>query len=686
MGLARSPKGARGRSGTRTALWVSCIVAAGVASGPRFETAHATPLLAGVGPDAWLDRLQHEDPRVRRDAAWMLGRYASAATASRALSNAVSARLQDRLRRERDEGVQRAILWGLSRYSSADVDASLREAAAAESNLPVAVRAGALRALVSHAADPQSLVPWLLRSSWTGVIGTSGDLVQDAAVRALSELPHDVFATALAQSREASLGGVGALRAIGRRGDPRWARPLLDALTPGRPGRSLAKTLAALDAVARLRCVEAAGAVVAVASSGEDVAARRAAVRALASLGGGFDVSVLRSFVAEPSLREVAIEALGALGDRASVTVIVGALDAPWSGDRRVAAESLGALGDPDAIAPLVARAHRELDVEARGAMWRAVARIGGAAAARALSVDDPQARWAHAELLSRDAVEVSATARAEEPAAALVSALSGTSIAPRWSTDADQRVSMALALGHTRGGDEARATSLEGALARESDEGVRSSIVLALGRLAGDGGAQRHARALACDVLLSLVERERDAPSIAGAIALAQLGELRVEAARDLAVRIVAAEPADPLVRRVAIYAAGRLRARGARLAVERALAVDADDGVRGAAAFALAAMVGVAADGALAAAAAVASSDALIDQIAAARAAARADVTEAAPGGAVVRASSAPPRSIWYVERLDGGLAFGVATQDGEVWIEGGSSLEEATLNRAR
>lgn len=687
MGLARSLKGARGRSGTRAALWVSCILAAGIASGRPFECAHATPLLAGIGPDAWLERLQHEDPRVRRDAAWMLGRYASATAASRALSSTVTARLGDRLRRERDEGVQRAIVYGLSRYASADVDASLREAAGAESNLPVAVRAAALRALVSHAPDPQPLVPWLLRGSWAGVIGASGDLAQDAAVRALSELSHDVFARALAQSREASLGGVGALRAIGRRGDPRWARPLLEAITPGRPGRSLAKTLAALDAIARLRCVEAAEAVVAVATRGEDLAARRAAVRTLASLGGSFDVSALRSLVAEPSLREVAIEALGALGDRGSMAAIVAVLDAPWSGDRRVAAESLGALGDPEAIAPLVARARREPDVEARGAMWRAVARIGGARAARALAVDDPLARWALAELLLREGGEAGSVHRTEDPSGALVAALEGAAPAMSWPPDdADGRVSLALSMGHARGDDEARATSLDGALARESDEGVRSAIALALGRLAGDSGAALRAREVACDALLSLVERERGALSTAGAIALSQLGELRVEAARDIVAGLVASEPADPVARRVAIFAAGRLRVRGVRLPMERALAVDADDGVRGAAAFALAAVVGVEADGALASASAVASSDALLEQIAAARAASRADVTEAPRGVAVVRASSATPRSIWRVDRADGGLAFGVATADGEVWIEGGSSLDEATLETVR
>ncbi len=616
----------------------------------------------------------------------MLGRHASAASSSRVLAATVAARLQDRLRRERDEGVQRAIVYALSRYASPDVDASLREAAGAESGLPVAVRASALRALSTRAAEPLALVPSLLRASWTSVYGAPGDIAQDAAVRALSELPHNAFATALAQSREASVGGVGALRAVGRRGDPRWARPLLDALVQNRPGRSLAKTLAALDALARLRCVEAAEAVLAVAVSAEDLSVRRAAVRALASLGGGFDAAALRSFVAEPSLRDVAVETLGALGDHASTAVIVPLLDAPWSGDRRAAAEALGALADPESIPSILARARREPDVEARRAMWRAVARIGGPGAARALAVDDPQARWALAELLSHGGDFV-ASPRTDDPSGALVAALSGEPWPSAWSADdADERVSQALAAGHARGDDEARAASLEGALARESEEGVRAAIALALGRLAGDGAASLRAREVACDALLGLVDRERDAPSIAAVIALAQLGELRVEAARGLVARVVSSELSDPLARRAAIWAAGRLRVRGARLAVERALAVDPDDGVRGAAAFALAAIAGVDADASLAAASAVAPTDALIDQIAAARVAARADVTDAPRGVEVVRASSARPRSIWRVGVADGGLAFGVATADGEVWIEGASSFEAAALERVR
>jgi HEAT repeat protein len=686
MGLARSPKGARGRLAARFAL---CLVGAAtslLATWATLNGAGATPLVADVGFDGWLDRLQNTDVRVRRDAAWMIGRQAHFAAASRGLVASITARLQDRLRRERDEGVQRAIVYALSRYAAPDVDAALRDVASADSGLPVAVRAAALRARVSRADDPQSLVPWLLRASWTGVFGAPGDLAHSAAVRALAELPHEAFATAMARSREASTGAVGALRAIGLRGDPRWGRALLEALTPGQAPRSSPKMLAAIEAVATLHCVEAAEALAVIASHHDDLTVRRAAVRALASLGGGFELSGLRALVADAALREVALEALGTLGDRGALPVVLPLVDAPWSGDRRAAAEALGALGDRTAVPRLAARARTEPDADARRAMWRAVAHLGGDEAVSALSHDDPLARWALSELLLTGGRSEASHVVAEDASGALLEAISGAPVSTRWPVDPDARVARALALGHGRGDEASRVTALDDALAIEADEGVRVAIVLALGSLANDGAATQRARGAACDVLLSLVEREQREMTLAAVVALTRLSSAGVASAGALALRIAASEPSDALLRRASIDALGRLRARGGRLAVERALMVDPDDAVRGAAAFALASIEGRDAVGVLRTAASVAASETLLDQIETARLRALSDDGAAPRWASVLRAGGAPARSVWCVSLPDGGLAFGVATGDGEVWIEGAPDLEGVSLARVR
>ncbi len=65
-------------------------------------------------------------------------------------------------------------------------------------------------------------------------------------------------------------------------------------------------------------------------------------------------------------------------------------------------------------------------------------------------------------------------------------------------------------------------------------------------------------------------------------------------------------------------------------------------------------------------------------------ARGLARSGGGEGFTGSRVVRAGSVVPRSVWCLTLPDGGLAFGVATGDGELWIEGAPSYDEAELAR--
>jgi len=151
------------------------------------------------------------------------------------------------------------------------------------------------------------------------------------------------------------------------------------------------------------------------------------------------------------------------------------------------------------------------------------------------------------------------------------------------------------------------------------------------------------------------------------------------VAAAGPVVLRVVVAEHPMPLVRRAALHAAGRLGLRGARWVASRALASDPDDGVRGAAAVALMALSGAAAEPYLRAVSCAAGSAGLIDQIAAAPGAV------GFRGTGSVRASGAEPGSVWTLALPDGGVAFGVATDDGELWVRGAPEAGDGELSRA-
>ncbi len=640
----------------------------------------ADPWRPWATQESWGPRIQHPDPAVRRAALWALSLrdLPRGGAAGARLVTQVAAVAQ----RDRDPGAAAAAVFVLAQAGSAEARAALRELAGAP-GAPVAVRAGALRAY-SLTGDVAA-ASGLLTASRAGTLPLEGDALVAVAERTLADLPDAAFGAQVRAANPAvgtSAGRAGVLRAIGLRGDPRWAPALADALRVTRRNSAGLTALAALDAVARLRLAELAEPVVALARGDGDPAVRRAAVRTLGALGGAFDPAVVRALLDEPATREPALEALGSLGDAGSIAAVAALLDAPWAGDRRAAAEALAAIGSPAAVAPLAARAEREDDVDVRRALWRAIARVGGGDARDALArADDPAARWALAELLAREpSLHAPSGVGGEDASGLALAALAG---APRAdalaSPSAGRRAAAALALGLAPSADVARVDALGGALARESHEGARVALVLALADVAGHEGASRAARGAASGLLLGLVEREGDAPSLAGVAALSSLGSLRVAAARPAAARAVAAGHASALVRRVALRAAGQLGARGARWVAARALVSDPDAGVRGAAAVALRALLGGEAEPYLRAASLASGSPELIDRIAGAAGAV------GFRGGASVRASGAEPGSVWALALPDGGVAFGVAADDGELWVRGAPEAGEGELARA-
>jgi len=628
----------------------------------------ADPWRPWAAQDSLSVRLQHPDAAVRRAALWALSLRSfvhGSATAARLATQVASVAWRDR-----DLGAASAAVFVLSRMGTPEARASLREIAAAP-GVPLTVRAAALRSFVL--SGELSSAMGLLAVLRAGTLPLEGDGLVAVAERTLADLPDASFAVLVRESNPVqgvSVGRAGVLRAIGFRGDPRWGPVLGEVLRETRHRSAGTLALAALSSVVRLRFVELADAVVALAREDADPTVRRAATRALGALGGGFDPAVLRALLDDPTTREPALEALGALGDMGSISAVVRQLDASWSGDRRAAAEALGAMGAPAAIAPLVARAEREEDLEVRRALWRALAHIGGREARDALArVDDPLARWALVELLARESsLGAPERLQGDDPPSLLLAGLAGAlRVEALGAVSPGRRATVSLALGLAPSGDLARVERLGVALAREAHEGVRVAIVQALAELAGREDTDRDARTAAWGMLLELVEREGIELSLAGTAALSALGVLRVAAARPAVLRVVTADVSSSLVRRVALCAAGRLGVRGARLVAARALVSDPDDDVRCAAAVALRAILGEEAEAYLRAASQASGSLAVIDRIAMAAS------VLGFRGEGSVRASGAEPGSVWTVTLPDGCVAFGVATEDGELWVRG-------------
>jgi HEAT repeat protein len=551
-------------------------------------------------------------------------------------------------------------------------DAALRDIAftrEATGALPAIVRLSALR-LRAGRLDPTDAL-MALADNAQPPSSLPGDDTTLLAARALAALPHVAFARALSmlqQNGQPQL-RVGVLRAIGLRGDPRWAHLILTTLRATRAVSTDAR-IAAIDAAARLRLVEASDALIELARTPDgNVAVRRAAVRSLGALGGAFDPLQLRVLTADPATRGAALDALGALGDHDALLVVRALLDAPWAADRLAAAETLARLGHRDAIVPLRARLSIEDDRDVRRALWRALAQLG---ALDTLTHDDPLARWALAEALLRD---TNASAPVFDPSRAapdlIIRALVAHTVDLTHcrSDHADTRVACAMALGYG-GSDAARRVDVLLDLAtRDNDDGVRVAAVVSLERLAAHAHTSDETRGAACNALVGIFVRAPHLDTPESIAALSSIAALRIAVVRDEAARALSTAT-SPLARRVALYAVASLRATGAAITVERILATDEDAAVRGAAAHALAALYGRAADDMLATAAATANTVHLADQIARARSLAE-RASDGAEGDAVFRAGGAAPRSLWTLTRPDGRVLFAVAAGDGELFI---------------
>ncbi len=633
----------------------------------------ARPALAipGFGrlPDAWSVRLRHPDPVVRRGAAWLLGRYPPSPL--RPQDDAVARDLGELLVRETDLPTSLAAVATLGTRVYPHSVEMLRTVVTAprENAARPEVQAAALQALGSL-GDELGLHA-LLQAGATDGAGLSTGEVADAAARALADLPDNVLSEALVQARRTSSQLAVVFRAMGYRGDPRWGTALVEQLRlPARPS-----TVAAVEAVARLRLTEAAPRlvelVVSTSARPEDMVVRRAALRALGSLGGGFDPMALRSAVDDAGIRDVALDTCGALGDPRLVPVVTPLLAAPWAADRARAADALGALGSASALPALLARAADEEVPSVRRSLWRAVGRLGGPPAATALAraSDDPLARWALAEMALRGG-RVPVIPGDDAPAQ-VVRALAGggADAGGLGSPSADLRVAAAMALGAAATG----AAPLAARLERENDEGVRVAIVLALGR--AEPGA------VAAGALRRLLDREADEPSPAAVVAASVAGRRHVTAAAPALRGMLRARWG--VGRSEAARALGVLGDDSAQSALESAVAFDSDPQARGAAAVALGALVGARAEGALRMAASTAWTGSLWEMVARARAAARSGGRPWFAGPAMARLSGAPPRSVWAVALPDGGFVYGVAAGDGEVLIPGVPSAD-STLQR--
>jgi HEAT repeat protein len=645
---------------------------AGLLLGVALATeAHATPTAAEGGPDAWIERLRHPDPSVRRGAAWLLGRYTlftpvDRETPNQDQRNGVARQLGNLLDRETDRGVVLAAVATLARWRT---PASLRilETLARSATAAPETRASALRALgtccdsnVRHAV----LVELARRGN--GVL-PSGE-VAEVAARTLAEASQEAFTTAMQPPVPSPNSRAGLYDAIGYRGDARWGATLIEALrSTGRPS-NLTAQLAAIEAVARLRLVEAAPALLQIAQSESDRAVRRAALRALGALGGGFDVESLRPFLEDPATRGPALEALGDLG-----------------------AASLARIGDARAVQALSTRARREVDDGVRAALWHAVARIGGRESLDALarSGDDASARWGIVEALLRDpssrgVTEVDRAFDEDDAPARWARALSGREpdLRALASASPDARIASALALGHvTRRVAETEA-ALVAALDREDDPGVAVALVEALGSLGAREDVPMRVRAAACGALLERASREREDPSLTTLAAVEALGRARVASAESVIADV--ARSTDPRVRAAAFHALGLLGASRSRAVIERAVDFDDDAHARGAAAVALARIEGAGALARIRDARMTAWTGDLIERITLAQSIARGERVGDGTGTGVLRAGGAPSRSVWARVGADGGIRLAIAAPDGEMLMLGAPSADEGDLWR--
>ena len=327
------------------------------------------------------------------------------------------------------------------------------------------------------------------------------------------------------------------------------------------------------------------------------------------------------------SLRARAVRALGSLGGAFDVAVVARCIDAPLT--RVAALDAAAALGDP-ALRPLCAA---QLDAALsfdRAAAARCLASLGG----------DDDALRARAAREDDDAV----------------------------------RDALDDALGLAAPDDVRDAPTLVAALSSADAEWQRVRAANALGAHAARG------EPLALSALGSLVARERDLPSPA---AIAALRALTLSAARvDDETLVAYLGAAHPAARQSAAHAAGVGGAAAATAALRARAFGEVDDDVCGAMAVVFARALGPRAEETLALLDETAFSPAQVEALAQARRVAGSVDGARVPfaAGATLRRRGYAPGSVWGVTLPDGGLAVGIAGDDGVLLIPGGAAAVHA------
>ncbi len=632
----------------------------------------APPRPAGSRDSYWSVRLARPEPDVRAGALRFLGRYAPAGVAW-------TEPLRQFAEHEHDRNVLLALVNMLAGGRQPGSASVLRAMVEAPVRFPD-VHAAAARALAQ--TDEGGLGVLLLSSP---MVFASPD-VQDAVAQALALLPDAEIGRALDLARLQTSRMPVFLRAIGERGDPRWSLLIQEQLRAS----TAATVRAAVRAAARLRLVELAVDVADVARDSADRMLRSDAIEALGALGGPPDLAVLMAAVDEPATRRAAIRAMGTLGDARYISGLAPHLSARWSVDRLAAAEALGHLFDPASIALLAERVTSEPDAIVRAAILRslwAVAPSRARAFTERRLATDAAARRVLAERievhretpLHYAAIEsLAPLVRRGDPTSlrllASSSPSSPTLLAALRDADARRRLDAALAIGAWHSPADAVLRGLTAQLVDEPDPSVRAAVAMALGQMDDD---------IARDALRGLLDAEADGPSRAAMVAAVAMGRWRVRAAVPSLRRLMYS--ALGLVRRVAIDALGRVGDAAGGGEVERTIESDPDGDVGATALVAFARLRDTAAIPRLELALRAAPSPRSVALCQRALALARHDAVDsnfAAPEG--VHGEGADPGSVWASWRSDGSTAFAIADSEGSWFAADVSEIEPAAFER--
>ena len=607
----------------------------------------APSVMQRIGVEAAVTRLSSADPRVRRGAAYDIGRYLPA-------SPRLATELSTALGRESDVSVILAVIDAL--VTSRQASVLIPYAQIIRSEFPPEATAAAMRGL--HWSRDPMLAAIFQRIN----VFAAPPMVRDAAARALSTMPDGTIGRLAIQSRSQLPLAILVLRALGLRGDPRWSAFVIDQMR----ATSRDAVLAAIDAAVTLRLPEAPAELLELARDANDRAIRRAALRAIGALGDAGDGVVLRASLGDPLTRDAALDACAQLGDARFVDAIVPLLSASWSADRRAAADVLGAIGGGAAASALDRALAGETESTVRTALWQARARASRDDAWIARAMRDPAGRWAVVARALRGSDVRAALGTAlrvtpHDPASAWLSGAYGEHERERVtaleSHDARERLDAALSFVATRTieADEA----LVARLTREDDEAVRVALVLAL----GVSGSE-----LADAAIVSLLDRQGESrlPAVLAAVQMA--GARRLRAAVDSIAAVLRATDDDPRARTIAVHALGRIADPRGAAAVEEVARFDADEETRGAALVAYALMRGGAAHDVIRATQRIAWSERLIDRADRAERIASGESADLPfRGASVVVVTDAEPGSIWSAILADGSARIGVAASDG-------------------